>query len=472
MAKFTPKTFETHLQRMIDRVVARTGLSDLTDASIFKHILAAVARELDDVDFQMLNLLDLFNIDRATGDDLDERAAEIQPGTLLRKVAIQAFGNVEFTRTTSNPGPGDIIIPIGTRVEVPGEDPPIIFQTTAVGTIPVANSTTGDVAALAETAGVKGNVVQDTITSFKGAKPSGVNAVNNPADFVGGQNKETDDAFRTRLKNFVASLSRCTPLALEQFASEVSLPTGQRVEFVKAVEDIVTLGLVRLFIEDGAGTTVSTANNTSSPEILTSGPDFPGDVAQGGETQLFIDNFPLVDTATILVEKTPGPVTLIRNDTGANGYTLNPASGQILLNTALLSGDAVTIEYTWYTGLIAAVQKVIDGDENDRENFPGVRAAGVLVLVLSPTLITVTIDMAVIVLSGFDRPLVLVEITDALKDYVNTLGIGNDVLQAEIIERAMRIDGVFNVNLTVPANDVLVLEDRIARVQDSDITLS
>lgn len=472
MAKFTPKTFETHLQRMIDRVVARTALSDLTDASVFKHVLAAVARELDDIDFQMLNLLDLFDINRATGDDLDERAAEIQPGTLVRKAAIQAFGNVEFTRTTPNPGPGDITIPIGTRVEVPGEDPPIIFQTTAVGTIAVSASTTGDVAALAETAGVKGNVSQDTITGFKGAKPSGVNAVNNPADFGGGQDKETDDAFRTRLKNFVSSLSRCTPLALELFASDVSLPTGQRVEFVKAVEDIVTLGLVRLFIEDGAGTTVSTANNMGSPEILTSGPDFPGDVAQGGETQLFSDNFPLVDTATIIVEKTPGPVTLIRNDAGANGYTLNPASGQILLNTALLSGDAVTIEYTWYTGLIAAVQKVIDGDENDRENFPGVRAAGVLVLVLSPTLITVTIDMAVIVLSGFDRSAVLAEVTNALKDYVNTLGVGNDVLRAEIIERAMRIDGVFNVNLTTPAADVLVLEDRIARVQDSDITLS
>jgi len=45
MGQFQPKTYETILTRMINRVVARTNLTDINDGSSVKQVLAAAARE-------------------------------------------------------------------------------------------------------------------------------------------------------------------------------------------------------------------------------------------------------------------------------------------------------------------------------------------------------------------------------------------------------------------------------------------
>src|SRR3972149_5108082 len=98
MGQYVPKTFETILQRMIDRYVARSTLTDLTDTSIAKSFMAAFPRELDDAHFQTKNLLDIFSIDRAAGEDLDERAKDFNPAIITRNLAVQATGTLQFAR--------------------------------------------------------------------------------------------------------------------------------------------------------------------------------------------------------------------------------------------------------------------------------------------------------------------------------------------------------------------------------------
>lgn len=470
MAKYVPKIYPDILQRMINRVVARTALSDLTDSSVFKHILAAVAREVDDAYFQMNNKLDVFSIDRASGEDLDRRAEDYGGIIGARQQAIAATGNVTFSRATANPGP-DIVIPIGTEVEVPGESPAIVAATTAVGTILTGNTDTGNVAAVITASGVRGNVASGTLTKFKSAKPSGVDTVTNLSAFVGGVDKETDDAYRQRIKEAVTGLPRSTVSALEAAARTVELGTGQRIVFSRVVENPINLGLVSLYVDDGSGSVETTATITG--EILTSGPEFPGDVAQGGEEFLYTDQIAVKDTVTINLVKNPGATTLIRDDPGADGYTINPASGQIFLQTALLAGDDVTADYTHFTGILQETQKVIDGDATDRDNYPGYRAAGVLVKVLPPSIVNVTVNAGITVLNGFTQTDVAAQVRTAIASYINELGIGNDVIVSEIIERSMAVPGMFDILISQPLSNIVILDDQLPRVNNAaqDITI-
>jgi uncharacterized phage protein gp47/JayE len=463
MAKFVPKTYEQVLQREIDRVVARSALSDINETAALKAVLAATAREVADAYFQMKNLVDLFSIDRAAGDDLDERAKDYNPTIISRNPATVATGNLVFTRAVAGP----IVIPSGTRVEVPGSNPPAIARTVVSVSI-LSGTSSGNVSSAMESAGLAGNVAAGTLTQFKGLRPSGIDAVTNLAGFVGGADKETDDSFRARIKNFVSTLSRCTPQALETAALLVSTTSGQRIVFARTVEDPIKLGRVYLYVDDGTGAAETNASVVG--EILTSGPSFPGNVALGGEVYLYANNFPIKDSATINIVR--NVTTLVRDDPGPNGFTLNSASGQVFLNTALVAGDAVTADYTYFTGILKEVQKVIDGDVTNPTVYPGWRAAGVLVLVRVPTVLTVTIVANIVVLDGYSQATVAANVATAVAAYVNSLGIGNDVIHAEITQRAMAVEGMYDITITAPSANVVVLDDQLPRTNTtSDITI-
>ncbi len=471
MAKYTPKLYEFILQRMIDRVVARTDLSDLEDTSVVLHILAAVAREVDDSYHQSSNLLATFSLDTAAGADLVSRAAQVNPIALVKVEAVAATGTVVFSRTIVNPGPGAITIPSGTRVKVPGTDPLITFITTAPVDIAVAATDSAAAPSVAETKGTNGNVGGGTIVAFVGSPPGGVNSVSNPAAFVNGLGEEKDEPFRARIKAYIATLARSTNQSMEFAAASTTLAsTGQRVLFSKAVESLVQYGLVTLYIDDGTGLAKTTDDTDGTPEILTSGPEFPGDVAQGGEEFLYTDNFPVDDLGAITMLRDATP--LIRDDAGVNGYTLNVAAGQIFLRTALTAGQAVTMEYTWFTGLVAEVQKVIDGDTSDKVNYPGWRAGGVRVIVLTPSVVTQAIDLVITADTGYTKASLVQSVKDVIVDYVNSLNIGQDMILSEVVERVMGIPGMFDVSIVSPLANVPVLDDEIVRTADASVTVS
>lgn len=459
MGKFVPKTYDQILQRMADRLVARSSLSDVDDKAQVKAALSAFARELADAHYQTRNLLDLFSLDRAEGDDLDERIEDF-PIELARKLAVAAVGSLVFSRNVSGP----IVVPTGTLVEVPGADPAIVAVTTAP--VNVVGTTSGNVPAVIQTAGEIGNVAIDALTKFKGLRPSGVDAVTNPSPFSGGLDKESDDALRARVRAYIATLSRGTPLALVTAALGVELATGQRIIFARCVEDNVILGKSVLYVDDGSGSVEETADNYGSPELLTTGPDFPGDVAVGGETILYTTRIPVKDSLTFTLEVAGAP------QVHGVDYTLNPASGKIVLTTPLAPGDDATFESTAITGIMAEVQKVIDGDLDDTVNYPGFRAAGTLVLVKAPTTQTVTIVANIVVLDGFDVTEVAAAVSTAIASYVNGLGIGNDVVKSEMVERAMSIEGMYDISIVTPATNVPILEDVLPRTSSSNITLT
>lgn len=471
MPRFQPQRQEQIFTKMIARVVARTDLSDVADSGTVKHVLAAVARSHDELYYQMTLLLQLFSIDAATGDDLDERAKDIQPAVVKRRQATKAIGTVTFSRVGTS---GTISIPIGTKVKTAGG---VIFTTTAATSITPASPQqisghgvgrdAAPVAVIADEAGSSGRVAANTIVKFV-SKPTGVDEVTNQSALTnGGLDKESDDDFRNRLRQYIAGLARSTVSALEAgVIGAQDAGTGATVLFSKAVEDQITLGLVKLYVDDGTGTAETTAAviNENATRGL-GGP--PPDSAVGGETTLFLENKPIKTSVTFtLTSSTRG--LLVMN----THYTLNAASGQIQFTPALATGEVILAVYTYYTGIISLAQKIIDGDAADRENYPGLRAAGVLVLVSVPQVLLQNVSATVVVKDGYDQNEVRAAVEQAIKDYINSLSISGDVIRNELIKRIMEVNGVFNVDLVTPATDIVLLDDQLPRTTDANISVS
>ena len=60
----------------------------------------------------------------------------------------------------------------------------------------------------------------------------------------------------------------------------------------------------------------------------------------------------------------------------------------------------------------------------------------------------------------------------AIKDYINTLAISGDVIRSELIRRIMAVEGVYDVILTLPATNITMLDDQLARTTDVNVVIS
>ncbi|NNL47871.1 MAG: hypothetical protein HKO76_05855 [Acidimicrobiia bacterium] len=444
--------------------MARTDLTDLTRTSGWNQVLAAAAREDDEQWFMLQRLQDFTDLDKVSGTDLDERAKEVNPALISRKPQSAATGQVRFSVSTAVVG-SDVTIAIGTEVQVPGSGSvrPIKFTTTAEGTILVGNTDSNLVAVVAQEAGTNGNVDPGTITGF-GSKPSGVDSVTNPNAFTTGQDKEKDEAFRSRIKRFILSLSRATVVALlyAAFLGE-DTASGKTVQFANVVEDLVNLGKVTVYIDDGLGTAEGSPVPVTGEAVLAS--------AVGGETTVSLLNKPIRTASGFTIYRNAAPLTF------GTDYAINPANSKVRFLPAvfpdgLTAADAITADYTYFDGLIQNTQLHVDGDATNRAVYPGYRAAGVQVRVLSPAVVQLSFSGNVTVAQGYSQTDVAAQVSVALQDYVNNLGIGEDVVLAELIERAMAVTGMYNLSIDDPSEDRVIGEAQLARLQSSNITLT
>jgi len=461
MGQFTVRTYKQTKERMQNRIVARSNLTDLTDTASTSHVVSAAAREFDDVYFQMKNLQKLWDLSKAAGPDLEERSKEMNPALISRRGKITATGSVRFSRTGTT---GDVSIATGTEVQVPqqGSTAPIKYKTTEEGTIANGNTQSGLVDIVALEGGTAHNVDPDTITSF-GSKPSGVDYVTNPAAVTNGRGKETDDEFRTRISNYIASLSRATNTSLVYAAlTAVDSASGKQVVFAHSYEDPTNLGNVTLYIDDGSGTAEDTESLTGQTVVAS---------ASGGEVDLYLQHKPIKIEAAFEVRRNGSPLTYNVD------YTFEPASGHVKLTQAsfpngLTAGDTVVADYTRFTGLIEECQKIIDGDPTDRVNYPGYRAGGVRVRVLSPSIINLSLSANITVLAGYAHTTVATAVKAAVSQYVNGLTISEDVVLNEIRERCMGVPGMYDMVISNPSSNRVIRDDQVARISTANMVIS
>lgn len=177
--------------------------------------------------------------------------------------AAEAASGVARFSTGGPLAPSPITIPAGTVVKVPGGS--ITFLTLNSGVIAQGTSYV-DILVAAQSAGISGNVDADTITEIS-TPVAGVSTVTNPAPFINGRDKETEDERKVRFQGYISTLARGTKAAVEYGARTAKLvdSNGLITEYVAhalVVEPWVSdpdepVSLVNCYIHNGASATSS-----------------------------------------------------------------------------------------------------------------------------------------------------------------------------------------------------------------------
>ncbi|MCF6205341.1 MAG: baseplate J/gp47 family protein [Sulfurovum sp.] len=434
--------------------------------------------------------------------------------TVLALVNAHALGAVVSVVT----GAADITISSGLQVSVPasGSSAALNFLTSESGTIVNGNLNSTRITTKAVIPGIDSNIGRGQLTKFTASSPFSSATVTNDAFFSGGGSAERDRAFQNRGFDHLQSLSNATPLALKSAVLGVSDPvTGRRISSSSAYENF-SADEVIIYVDDGSGfipdQTILAKDQLDTPYAasgqlslsVTDAEDFPSEgfiLISPESAQAEVLPFSAVDyslnnitvsTATvnthdsgdevvqveILAESSDAGLLffslrkspVVRNSfriwvgpsassltlqTLGTDYYLNKARGRIEFLVVIPLASYVVITYSYYTGLIYQAQKFINGSP-DTTTFPGIVAAGIETTVETPTIRRITVRASITARNGIAEEDLVASAQAAVESYIVALGIGEDIILSEIIERIMGVSGVFNVSVQLPTSDVSV----------------
>ena len=157
--------------------------------------------------------------------------------------------------------------------------------------------------------------------------------------------------------------------------------------------------------------------------------------------------------------RTPGTAGSIQVTGGSANVELGFSTSQVIGRDG----------YKYYTGILQKAQHTIDGLDADLENYPGVKAAGVQIEVLPPIVKLLKFEIDLSLKDGITALSIKDKVIDAVSSYVNTLGVGKDVILTEIIDLLMDIEGVTDVEFITPSSNEAIADNEIARVSTNDI---
>lgn len=131
--------------------------------------------------------------------------------------------------------------------------------------------------------------------------------------------------------------------------------------------------------------------------------------------------------------------------------------------------------YTYYTGLLRTVQRIVDGFEPDPISYPGRRAVGGVIEIMPPLIKKVDISIEVTTKDGVNLNEITNDIKSAVINYIDGLGVGEDVILSEIIVKVMSITGVGAVTFNVPSPSterISVGDNEKAYIEPTDISIA
>lgn len=257
---------ERKLARVDDALDKRQGsiIYDATAANSFETAQAYVA--LDDVIQFGLNV---------TSDSPDEFV-----DLKTQWVGISRIPSINSTGTLTFQGEDGTVIDVGTRART-NEPTPVYFTTTEEGTI-VSGQVT--VLAIADEGGVSGNVNAGTIVISLGDL-TGVTAVTNDVDFVGGVDEETNQSLLDRYYEKVRKPATSGNVyQYEQWAKEVP-----GVGDVKVYPVWNGAGTVKLVLLDDEKKTPDASIITATQTFVESVRPIGADVTYVGASELAIN---------------------------------------------------------------------------------------------------------------------------------------------------------------------------------------
>jgi len=264
------RNFTDIVRDMSAAITASAGrLIDISIGSVLRAIVEANAAIVLWVQWLVLLTLQTTRAATSSGTDLDSWMADF---SLSRLPAVTSSGIATFSRFS---GTATVFVAAGTVVKT--QDGSVSFAVTvdlsnpawqpslsAYSLSPGVMSLDLPIAALIS--GQAGDVLANTITVL--ASPvSGIDTINNAAPTTGGEDPESDAAFRIRFANFFAARSRAT---LDAVGYAISL-VGTNLSYVILENTDAAgsfyLGNMLIIVDDGSGSLSDSLFNSLSLAI-------------------------------------------------------------------------------------------------------------------------------------------------------------------------------------------------------------
>lgn len=156
---------------------------------------------------------------------------------------------------------------------------------------------------------------------------------------------------------------------------------------------------------------------------------------------------------------------------GSDGYiqvTGGNANKKLNFVTTLIRGLAA---YSYATGLEKLVHKTIYGDDSDLASFAGYGASGVIFRVLAPTVKNLSVEIKVTLSEGVTVSSLENDIKSAITGYVNTLGVGEDVIIERIRAAVIGISGIIDVSISDPTENIVISDNEKAYISATDVLI-
>lgn len=101
--------------------------------------------------------------------------------------------------------------------------------------------------------------------------------------------------------------------------------------------------------------------------------------------------------------------------------------------------------------LVAKTQQIIDGYTDPSGNkISGFKAAGIVATITAATTSALNVTASVVAAAGADKTAIQTQVEAAISSYIQSLGLGQEYIHNELIERVMAIPGVVDVTFTTP----------------------
>jgi len=126
--------------------------------------------------------------------------------------------------------------------------------------------------------------------------------------------------------------------------------------------------------------------------------------------------------------------------------------------------------YRYYTGLPQEVQWTVDG-KDDQTVYQGIRAAGIQVEVAEPVRKPIAIQLDVTPQEGTTLSSITNSVKSAVKNVIDSLGVGADVILSDITVAVKQVNGVFDVTVLSPLDNIAIADNELARINEKDIAV-
>jgi uncharacterized phage protein gp47/JayE len=121
---------------------------------------------------------------------------------------------------------------------------------------------------------------------------------------------------------------------------------------------------------------------------------------------------------------------------------------------------------TLSAALLAEVEKVLYGDPNDFLNYPGKNAEGISYLIAAPVIVPVDVSIAIYRLPNVNVDLTEIQndVKTAVEQYINTRGLGENVLLSEIVRVSKNANAaVYDIVINSPAINIAINDNEFSK---------